>query len=177
MSLLSATTPYRRQADSVRVPVVLPLVEVHIQEDGHLDVYVDHDLHETSAPLTRDDLPSVLGEITSRLAAPVRVEVHEADGNVFTDIALPNSVKRARPAAAEPTRFELSPGEIGGVGFAPDEEVAVAVVVAHQAAGPDGSARLRLPPALLADRPGLVVLLGRTSGTIATSVGCREPAR
>jgi hypothetical protein len=61
----------------------------------------------------------------------------------------------------------LSPGEVGGAGFLPDEPVAVAVVVAHQVAGADGTARLRLPPALLADRPGVVFLLGRTSGTVA----------
>jgi hypothetical protein len=63
----------------------------------------------------------------------------------------------------------LSPGEIGGGGFFPDEEVAVAVVVAHQVAGSDGTARLRLPPALLAERPGVVFLLGRTSGTVAVN--------
>jgi len=169
MTLLSAAAPYRRQTQAGRVPVVLPLVEAHIHEDGSLDVYVDHDQHETSSRLTRADLPRVLAEITARLASPVRVEVHEADGNVFTDIATPNSEERPLRMGGESMRLSLSPGEIGGGGFLPDEKVAVAVVVAHQVAGSDGTARLRLPPTLLADRPGLIFLLGRTSGTVAVN--------
>ena len=168
MTLLSATAPYRRQTQAGRVPVVLPLVEAHIRQDGTLDVYVDHDQLETTSRLTRADLPPVLAEITARLASPVRVEVHEADGNVFTDIATPDSEERPLRMGGESMPLSLSPGEIGGGGFLPDEEVAVAVVVAHQVAGSDGTARLRLPPALLAERPG-VVLLGRTSGTVAVN--------
>ena len=53
----------------------------------------------------------------------------------------------------------------------PAEDVAVAVVVAHHRADTNGVARLRLPSALLAQRPGLVVLLGQTSGTVAVSGG------
>lgn len=173
MTMLGTTEPRRRQPIGRRVPVVLPVVEARVDEDGRLEVFVDHHLYPAASPLTRKDLPRVLGEITERLASPVRVEVHEADGNVFTDIATPDAAIRPRRAVAEETSLHLSPGEVGGVGFAPDEEVAVAVVVAHQVAESDGSTRLRLPPALLADRPGLVVLLGRTSGAIAVSGGIR----
>jgi hypothetical protein len=169
MTLLSAAAPHRRQTRAGRVPVVLPLVQAHLHQDGSLDVYVDHDQQETSSRLTRADLPRVLGQITTRLASPVRVEVHEADGNVFTDIATPNPEERPPRMSGKSTRLALSPGEIGGGGFLPDEQVAVAVVVAHQVAGPDGTARLRLPPALLAERPGVVFLLGRTSGTLAVN--------
>ena len=99
----------------------------------------------------------------------MRVEVHEADGTVFTDIATPTAERPPR-MGGESTQSSLFPGEIGGGGFLPGEEVAVAVVVAHRVAGADGTARLRLPPALLADRPGVVFLLGCTSGTVAVSV-------
>lgn len=169
MSLRSASAPSRRLAAGGRVPVVLPLVQAHVREDGHLDVYVDHDQHESPSLLGRDDLPRVLNEITTRLASPVRIEVHEANGNVFTDIAAPDSQEGPQQNALEPQPIPLAPGEIGGAGFVPDEEIAVAVVVAHHVAGADGSARLRLPPTLVADRPGLIVLLGRTSGTVAVS--------
>jgi hypothetical protein len=54
--------------------------------------------------------------------------------------------------------------------FADREEVAVCVVVARQVADADGTAQLRLPPALLADHP-TVVLVGPTSGTVALSEG------
>lgn len=42
------------------------------------------------------------------------------------------------------------------------------VVIARQVADDDGTARLRLPPALLEAHPR-VVLLGRTSGVVALS--------
>ena len=47
----------------------------------------------------------------------------------------------------------------------------MAVVVAHQVASTDGTARLRLPPALLEAHPGLVVLMGKRSGAVAVSGG------
>jgi hypothetical protein len=97
------------------------------------------------------------------------VEVHEADGVTFTDIVTP-SVPPARPLG----RFKAattSVGEVTGDGFTPNEDVAVAVVVAHQVANNDGTTRLRLPPALLAAHPGLVVLMGQTSGTVTVSRG------
>ena len=168
MTLLSAAAPHRRQTQAGRVPPVLPLVQAHIHQDGSVDVYVDHDQQVTSSGLTRADLPRVLGQITARLASPVRVEVHEADGNVFTDIATPDSAERPPRMRGASMPLTLFPGEIGGGGFLPGEEIAVAVVVAHQVAGADGTARLRLPLALLAERPG-VVLLGRTSGTVAVN--------
>jgi len=59
---------------------------------------------------------------------------------------------------------------ISGDGFAAGEQVEVCVVVARQVAADDGSAQLRLPPALLASHPD-VVLVGRTSGAIALSGG------
>jgi hypothetical protein len=62
-------------------------------------------------------------------------------------------------------------GEVSGGGFLAGEEVAVAVVVAHQVASTDGTARLRLPPALLEAHPGLLVFMGRKSGTVMVSAG------
>jgi hypothetical protein len=53
------------------------------------------------------------------------------------------------------------------VGFRPGEEVAIAYVVARRTADEDGTAALRLPPALLATRRDGLVLLGLSSRVIA----------
>lgn len=169
MSLLHAAVPYRHdQAGQLRVPVTLPLVEVHIDSNGLLAIVVNREPFDTDRPLTRDDLPEALEKITGDLGSPVKVEIHEPGESVFTDIVTPEPQRHEPPQPAK-TRIPPCPGDVGGDGFLPDEEVAVAVVVAHQVANHDGTARLRLPAALLAGRPGVVVLLGRTSGTVAVS--------
>lgn len=172
MSLLHASAPYRRdQPAQMRVPVVLPLVQVTIDNNGRPDVVLDRGPYDADGVLTRNDLRRVLDKITSELSSPVWVEVHEPDGSVFTDIVTPAPEHENQPQRVARSSLASAPNEVAGDGFVPDEEVAVAVVVAHQVASADGTARLRLPAALLANRPGVVVLLGRTSGTIAVTGG------
>lgn len=176
MSLQQASTPYRRgSSDPLRVPAVLPLVLVRINDGGLLDVTIDNIGYDTDPASTREDLRRVLDEITRDLASPVKVEIHEPDGSVFTDIITPSPPRPAdhesqTPSVAE-TRVTTVPGEVAGGGFIPNEEVAIAVIVAHQTAEADGTSRLRLPPALLAGRPGSVVLFGRSSGAVVLSEG------
>lgn len=172
MSLLQAPAPYRRdQSAHLRVAVVLPLVVVRVDKDGLLDVTVDREPYDTDGPLTRDDLHRLLNTIADNLASPLKVEIHELDEPVFTDF-ITLEPKHAAPQP-KPVRSSVSTstGGVSGDGFLPDEDVAVAVVVAHQVANADGIARLRLPPALLAGRPGVVVLVGQSSGKIAVSGG------
>ncbi|CUR54288.1 hypothetical protein [Nocardioides sp.] len=170
MSLLHTTTPYRRdQLSPLRVPVTLPLVEVHVDTDGVLSILINREPYVTDRPLMRDDLRQALTRIADDLQSPVKVEIHEQGETVFTDIVIPGVQPDEAPLPNPEFPTILSPGEVAGDGFLPDEDVAVAVVVAHQVASPDGTARLRLPTALLAGRPGIVVLLGRTSGAIAVS--------
>ena len=172
MSLLHAPAPYRRdQPAHLRVPVVLPLVVVRVNKDGLLDITVDREPYDTDGPLTRDELHRLLNTIAGNLASPVKVEIHELDESVFTDFITLELEPAAQPAKPVRTRVSTSTGEVSGDGFLPDEEVAVAVVVAHQVTNADGIARLRLPPALLAGRPGVVVLVGQSSGKIAVSDG------
>ena len=61
--------------------------------------------------------------IADDLGAPVRVEVHEADGNTFTDIVTPMTTSNGAPCSR--------PGSDSGRGdgFLPDEEVSVAVIL------------------------------------------------
>ena len=168
MSLLHAPTPYRRdERASLRVPVLMPLVEVTVDEDGYLDVLLDKEPYAAPGALQREDLEKALADIAVDLGVPVRVEVHEADGVRFTDIVTPPTSPATPSVQIEPKRASI--GDVSGNGFTPHEQVAVAVVVAHQVADHDGTARLRLPPALLEAHPGLVVLMGLTSGAVITS--------
>ena len=172
MSLINAAAPYRREdrrddRQAVRVPVVMPLVEVDVDKDGYLKVTLDHEPYSADGALTRADLKRVLDDIAADLGTAIRVEVREADMSAFTDIVTPECPKLA---AVKPMREATTTiGEVAGRGFLAGEEVAVAVVVAHQVASTDGTARLRLPPALLEAHPGLLVLMGKKSGTVMVS--------
>jgi hypothetical protein len=168
MSMLNAAAPYRRDDRStLRVPVVMPLVEVAVDKDGYLVVTLDREPYSADGALQRDDLRGLLDAIAADLGTPVRVEVHENDGSTFTDFVTPK--QRAEPTPAARRALASSFGICGG-GFTAGEQVAVCVVVARRVADDDGTAQLRLPPALLADHPD-VVLVGRTSGAVALSEG------
>ena len=172
MSLLHASAPYRRdQSAKLRVPVVLPLVVVRVNKDGLLAITVDRESYDGGGPLTREDLHHLLGRIACDLASPLKVKIHELDGTIFIDFITPERQSSINPQNTIPASDSVMPGEVTGRGFLPDEQVAVAVVVAHQVAKADGTARLRLPAALLAGRPGIVILVGQSSGTIAVSGG------
>ena len=166
--MINAAPPYRREdRQAIRVPVVMPLVEVDVDQAGSLSVTLDHEPYSADGTLTRDDLKRVLDDIATDLGTAVRVEVHESDESTFTDIVTPEPPKlRTVQASRALTTLGQIAGEVAGDGFLPNEEVSVAVVVAHQLANSDGTATLRLPPALLEAHPGLVVLMGKRSGTV-----------
>lgn len=189
MSMLRTPSPFRHdKLGSLRVPVVMPLVEVSIDDHGELDVLVDRTPYAASDTLRRADLQHLLEAVATDLRSPLRVQVNEADGTTFTDIITPSLTPPVTPPTASPVASSVASakpvsastpevaacrtaGEVAGDGFLPHEDVAVAVVVAHQLASDTGAARLRLPPALLAAHPGLVVLVGQRSGTVVISGG------
>ena len=169
MSMLNSAAPYRRDDRStLRVPVVMPLVEVVVDEEGLLTVTLDREPYSADGALRREDLRRTLTDITADLRTPIRVEVREADGTTFTDIITPKQRDTERAPAAR--RVLASAFGISGDGFTAGEEVEVCVVVARQVAADDGSTQLRQPPALLACHPD-VVLVGRISGAVALSGG------
>lgn len=179
MSMASAAAPYRRgDRQVVRVPVVMPLVDVVVDERGYLSVTLDREPYSSDGVLTRDDLPRVLDDIATDLGTAVRVEVRESDGSAFTDIITPRTRSVADappPAPAPPAALAARPALASAFGICADgftagEPVEVCVVVARQVADEEGTARLRLPPALLDAHPK-VVLLGRSSGVVALSGG------
>ena len=170
--MLHAAAPYRRDdRPTLRVPVVMPLVEVTVDEQGSVSVLLDQEPYSADGSLERHDLKGVLDDIAGDLGTPIRVEVHEADASTFTDIVTPpRRTPPPEPNAVARRAALASPFGVAGEGFTAGEEVAVCVVVARRVADDGGTAQLRLPAALLAEHPA-VVLVGRSSGTIAISDG------
>lgn len=180
MSMLNAAASYRREDRAApraaqRVPVVMPLVDVRIDVEGTLSVRLDREPYATDSLLHRDDLQRLLRDLATDLDTPIRVEVREADGSAFTDIVTPEShdvrlpdPPRPATAPADETASEMV-GKTARGWFLPLEDVAVAVVVAHQTASEDGVAHLRLPPVLLEAHAGRLVLVGQQSGAIVVS--------
>jgi hypothetical protein len=148
----------------MKIPVVLSVVHVAIDADGVLAVDVDGVTRDSEQRRTRGDLRAVIDEITSELGAPVRVEVREADGSTYADVAAPP--ESSSPRESEPSPTSPSPA-LAGAGFQPGEEVALAYVVVRQNADAEGNASLNLPPALLSATRGELVLLGMRSRTVA----------
>jgi hypothetical protein len=157
----------------VEVPVVLPHVVFAVQEDETVTVTVDGAPFEPepfAPPWQRGSFPSIIDALTDRRRTPIRVEVREVDGSVFTDIITP---ARHRTTPPEPPLLPAGPEPalrlvaLHGDGYLAGEDVAVAVIVAHGDAGPDGTARGLLTPGELAHAPtGEVALIGRISHTV-----------
>ncbi|MGP9602278.1 hypothetical protein ACT3SY_05575 [Brachybacterium sp. AOP42-E1-35] len=155
------------------VPVMLPHVSMSITADGAMTVAVDDALYKPepfAPPWRREDFARVLDQLTERHRSPVRVEVREADGTTFTDIITPSARRRFQPAPTpEPPARQAMPEllTLHGEGFVPGEDVAVAIVIAHGDAAPDGTMRALLTAEQAASSPTReVILLGRVSGTL-----------
>ena len=156
-------------AEEPEVPIVLPHVVMQVAGDGTMTVTVDGAPHlpePFAPPWRRDSFAAVLDRLTDQRRSPVRVEVREADGTVFTDLITPSR----RRAVPEPPGRPAAPAPLpvlSGDGFVPGEDVAIAVVIAHGDAAPDGTMRGLIEAAQLAASPTReVILLGRVSGAV-----------
>lgn len=147
----------------MKIPVVLPVAHIRIAAYGRLTVDIDGAPYESASVFTRGDLGDVLDQIATTLDSPVRVEVHEADGTTYADIATPPDTPAEH--TTEPDPAKASDGT--GTGFQPGEEVVIAYVLTRQTADADGVAPLRLPAALLASQRDGLVIVGLTSHVIA----------
>jgi hypothetical protein len=145
----------------MNIPVVLPVARVRIDDTGELHVTLDGVPHDSVECPRRGDLHRVLTDLTREVGAPVRVEVTEADGTTYCDIATPVEAPTAPDDAADTT---VQPGSgVRGEGFRPGERVAIAYVLLHQTADAEGAADLHLPAAALARRGGAMLLFGLDS--------------
>ena len=164
------------------VPVVLPHVIMTIAGDGSMTVTVDGQPYEPEpyAPQwRRESFARLIDQLMTQRQCPLRVEVREVDGSVFTDIITPGKRRQTTPEPhVQPVPPELVRSQAPAVpprlvglqseGFVPGEDVAIAVIVAHTDAAPTGAVRAMLTAEQAAQAPtGEVVLLGRVSGTIA----------
>jgi hypothetical protein len=117
----------------------------------------------------------LLDAISEHRTHTVRVEVHEFDGSVFTDIVhaarreqpiadvqSPSTMRRARH---RPTDQLI---EVTGSGFVPGEDVTVALSVSSAEGSADGSARAVIDMSQLVDHRSEILLIGRVSGVIIT---------
>lgn len=159
-------------------PLVIPVVEFTVHEDGSMTVTIDGAPHNPPpfAPgWRRDSFPTILDELALRLRTPLRVHVREADGSTFTDIITPPRARRADSplsfdeSSAAPVPRSAIPvvRQVSGGGFVPGEDVAVAIIHAHADAAGDGTARALLTSEQVsAAHTGEVILFGRISGTI-----------
>lgn len=179
MSLLrtQARRAERRARAHGPVPVspVIPLLVAHVAHDGSITVTLDERPHEPEAdapPWMRHHLVAVVNDIIGDRNSPVRVLIHEADGNVYDDIvAAP--IEAEVPLVPAESVLVLPAGAsvavmCGDEGFLDGEEVAVAVIVRHVRALADGSVRADLgPDAVGASDTGEILLFGRSSSTCA----------
>lgn len=150
-----------------------------VQDDGTMTVTLDGRpyLPEPFAPAwRRESFPHVIDQITDHRARWVRITVVEADGHLYTDNIAPQ--RRTTPdETSRPEPAEITPAasaapstvlvQMSGQGFEPGEDTAVALVIAHASASPDGTVRALLDGRRLAASPTReVILLGRISGSL-----------
>ncbi|MGO1737025.1 MAG: hypothetical protein ACTHZ9_12000 [Leucobacter sp.] len=158
--------------------VNLPLTVVTVNERGIMHISYDgRDFPPPTpdAPWIRARFGDLLDSISAHRTRTVRVEVHEFDGSVFTDIihavrkertavevGQPSAMRRARH---RPTHQLI---EIAGSGFIPGEDITVAVSVSTSEGSADGSARGLIDLNQLVDHRSEIMLIGRVSGVIVS---------
>lgn len=166
-------------------PVVLPYAVITVTETGALDVTLDgtDDPPPEGEAWTRSTFGPLLDALTRDRTITVRIEVHESDGSVFTDVIRARRRDRSESPDTEAkteneretrvtSRSKRGPDlvEVTGEGFVPGEDVAAAAIVSHTDATGTGHARTLLDRgrlrSLLSDGGGEVILFGRISGTI-----------
>lgn len=156
---------------AARVPAMWPRVRVDVDDDGQLTIQANGQPWPPAAsttssgsnqasPWQRGDLPKVVSQVAEALGSPIRVEVHDS-GRTYAEVVLPTAHTTpglheavdddrspATPSSVPAGTGALSGSVLHGRGFAPGEQVAIAVVVATTQANADGSVQLRVPLAL-----------------------------
>ena len=164
--------------DEQPVPVELPHVLVTVAADGTLTATIDGTPFPAPGETawTRTTFGPLMDAITNDRAIAVRVEVHESDGSVFTDILRTRKPRRAVAPSENPVpetrrsrhaRRVPRLAEVTANGFVPGEDVAVATIVSHTDATGTGEARALIDLDDLSDGTHEVMLFGRISGTLA----------
>lgn len=163
---------------SLPVHVNLSLAVVTVNEHGSMGVSYDGRNFPPAtpdSPWSRARFGDLLDAISAHRTRTVRVEVHEFDGSIFTDIV--HAVRSARvPAEVEPPdvkrRVRQRPThhliEVHGSGFIPGEDITVALAVSKTEGTADGNARGLVDLEHFFDHRSEVMLIGRVSGVVVT---------
>lgn len=169
------STHHSHAARSFDTPISLPLAVVTVGEFGAITVTIDGSEFPPESPgaaWSRAQFGDLLDAIAQNRSRMVRVEVHESDGSVFTDIIHAETTERANPeqVSAVPSRRCRSQAselvEVFGVGFVPGEDITVAIPVSTSEGRADGSARVLIVLSHLLDDVKDMLLVGHVSGTV-----------
>lgn len=176
--LLDMST-HNAPTDTPAPPLVdLPLAIISVGEIGTISVTIDGaELPSPNPPehWSRARFGELLDAITLGRKRTIRIDVHENDGSVFTDIIHAVQKERAAVEVEHPSalrRARHSPThqllEITGSGFIPGEDVTVALAVSSAEGSSDGTARGLVDLSLLVDHRTEILLIGRVSGVIVS---------
>ena len=167
--------PYNPSAPAPGPSVNLPIARVRVDERGAMTVTLDGREFPPSTSATewsRKRFGELLDALSEHRTRTVRVEVHEYDGAVFTDIVHatrsgqvadappPSSLRRERHRTAH----QLI--ELHGTGFIPGEDVTVALTLSSAEGSADGTARAVIDLSQISDQNAEILLIGRISGAI-----------
>ena len=164
----------------------LPRVSILENADRSLTVVIDGERQELPKDYARTvaDPWQPARDLARLFDQSVFAELIDATGDRYTHVFDPDepiytpipdqapapaahTVAAAGPEAARPDREPAF--SISGDGFAPGEDVYIAVVVSTRTARADGVARLPLPGALLNRLPGVLIMFGLDSQTLIVS--------
>jgi len=149
-------------------PVTIPTLVLDVHADGTLTATLDGTVvpPPTGTPeWRRESFGQIVDSLTNDRAEPIRIEVQETDGSVFTDILTPTRAALRDREDAQPHSPRRARRSVTAEGFAPGETVAVAPVLRTAHADANGIVEVRLTPAQRSSTLGEVVLIGHISGT------------
>ncbi|MBP1326356.1 hypothetical protein JOF28_001588 [Leucobacter exalbidus] len=161
-----------------KTPVNLPLADIHVDERGAMRATLDGRVFQApgaEAEWSRARFGELLDAISEHRTRTVRVEIHEFDGSVFTEIVNALRNERATAEAAPPSAMRRARHrpmhqlfEITASGFIPGEDITVALSVSNAEGSADGSARGLVDLSQLVDHRSEIMLIGRVSGVIVS---------
>lgn len=153
----------------------LPFADIRVDELGAMRVTLDsRDFPppDLGSKWNRARFGELLDALSEHRTRTVRVEVHEHDGAVLTDIV--NAIRSGQVADAPPpnssrrarhrTAHQLI--ELRGTGFIPGEDVTAALTLSNAEGSADGTARAVIDLSQISDQNAEILLIGRISGVI-----------
>lgn len=159
-------------------PIAIPLAVITVSERGTMTVSYDGRDFPPPTPdasWSRACFGDLLDAVSDHRTHTVRVEVHEFDGSVFTDIVHAARQERGTAKDQSPSTMRRARHrppdqliEVTGSGFVPGEDVTVALSVSSAEGSANGSARAVIDVSQLVDHRSEILLIGRVSGVIVT---------